>query len=118
MIELSPQVDEHTVHLDGQAVHYTGRGPDDAPLTLVGLNGLAGGGDQFWQLLGGVPDTVRVLLPDLPGNGDSAPLAGEHTIQAYTDWLDRFLDQQKVEQTVLISVATGAAISVRYARQH
>jgi pimeloyl-ACP methyl ester carboxylesterase len=118
MIDLSPQLDEHTIRLDGRAVHYTARGPDRAALTLVGLNGLAGGGDQFWPLLGGVPETVRVLLPDLPGNGESAPLAGKHTVQGYAEWLGRFLDQQQVERAVFISVATGAPIGVRYAAQH
>ena len=60
------------------------RGPERAPLTLVGLNGLAGGGDQFWPLLDGVPDDVRVLLPDLPGCGGGDRCAGTHTVEAYT----------------------------------
>ncbi len=118
MIDLSPKLDSHQIQLDGHAVHYTARGPVAAPLTLVGANGLAGGGDSFWPLLGGVPDTVRVVLPDLPGCGDSEPLDAAHTIDGYTAWLQRFLDAVRVEQVVLISVATGAPITIRYAARY
>ncbi len=118
MIDLSPQLDDHHVQIDGRTVHYTARGPADAALTLVGLNGLAGGGDQFWPLLGGVPDSVRVVLPDLPGCGESARLPEEHTIEAYARWLDAFVGHVGVGRVVLISVATGAPISVRYAAGH
>ncbi len=118
MIDLSPKMDEHRIQLDGHVVHYSARGPADAPLTLVGANGLAGGGDSFWPLLGGVPEGVRVVLPDLPGCGDSEPLDEAHTIDGYTAWLHRFLDAVRVERVALISVATGAPITVRYAAQY
>jgi len=39
-------------------------------------------------------------------------------VEGYTRWLDRLLDYLKVERVVLISVATGAPVTVRYARQH
>jgi pimeloyl-ACP methyl ester carboxylesterase len=119
MIDLSPNVDHHIIYLDGRKVHYSARGPEDAPLVLVGVNGLAGGGDSFWPLLGGVPDTVRVLLPDIPGCGESAPLDEAHTIDAYTAWLHRFITHLAPNaRAVLISVATGAPITVRYAAQY
>ncbi|HUS15826.1 MAG TPA: alpha/beta hydrolase [Chloroflexia bacterium] len=118
MIDLSPRMEEHRIHLDGVAVHYTERGPADAALTLVGVNGLAGGGDSFWPLLGGVPDDVRVVLPDIPGCGESGPLPEAHNIDAYVAWLHRFLDQTRVGRVALISVATGAPVTIRYARLH
>lgn len=118
MINLSPHVEDCLTRLDGLAVHYTARGPARAPLTLVGANGLAGGGDSFWPLLGGVPERIRVLLPDLPGCGESDPLPTRHTVQAYADWFHHFLDAQQVDRAVLISVATGAPISIRLAAQH
>ncbi|HMA38081.1 MAG TPA: alpha/beta hydrolase [Chloroflexia bacterium] len=117
MIDLSPPLDDQTIPLDGRAVHYTARGPQRAPLTFVGINGLAGGADSFWPLLGGVPDDIRVLLPDIPGCGGSAPLAGPHTVDGYTAWLQRFLDHLSVGRVALISVATGAPVTIRYARQ-
>jgi pimeloyl-ACP methyl ester carboxylesterase len=118
VIDLSPQLDDRVVRLDGLAVHYTARGPARAPLTFVGLNGLAGGADSFWPLLDGVPPDVRVLLPDLPGCGGSEPLRERHTVEAYTGWLHRFLDEQGVDRVALISVATGAPVAIRYSVQH
>jgi pimeloyl-ACP methyl ester carboxylesterase len=117
VIDLSPKLDARTIDIDGKPVHYTARGPEAAPLAFVGVNGLAGGGDSFWPLLGGVPDDIRVALPDIPGCGDSAPMAAPHTVQGYTDWLGRFLDGLHIERVVLISVATGAPVTIRFARQ-
>jgi len=118
MIDLTPQLDDEVLALDGRTVHYAARGPQTAPLTFVGVNGLAGSASSFWPLLGGVPPAVRVLLPDMPGCGGSQALDTEHTVQAYADWFDRFCDQLGVGRVVLVSVATGFPISVRYAVQH
>ncbi|MGI8586367.1 MAG: alpha/beta fold hydrolase [Chloroflexia bacterium] len=118
MVDLTPKLDDHLMQLGGRTVHYTGRGPERADLTFVGVNGLAGGGDSFWPLLGGVPDDVRVVLPDIPGCGGSDPLSVPHTVDAYTEWLERFLDRLGVGRIGLISVATGAPVTIRYARRN
>jgi pimeloyl-ACP methyl ester carboxylesterase len=67
----------------------------------------------------GVPESWRVVLPDLPGCGGSEtmPEPHKHDIQGYTDWLGRFVDAVGLtdKRLVLASVATGAPISIRYA---
>ncbi|MEO8287215.1 MAG: alpha/beta hydrolase [Chloroflexota bacterium] len=121
-MELSPKMEEHTLDLDGRHVFYTARGPVNAQYLYVGLNGLMGGGDSFWPVIQGVPDDWRVILPDLPGCGESEamPLPYKHTVNGYTGWLDRFLAEIGAagKKIVLTSVATGAPISVRYALRH
>jgi pimeloyl-ACP methyl ester carboxylesterase len=78
-----------------------------------------GGGDSFWPVIQGVPDSWRVVLPDLPGCGESEcmPTPYKHNIDGYARWLEEFLRELGLEdrQLVLASVATGAPISVRYA---
>jgi pimeloyl-ACP methyl ester carboxylesterase len=114
-MNVSPEVEDHTIRLDGCRVHYTERPGGGEALALVGLNGLLGGGDSFWSVIEGVPAAVRVVLPDLPGCGDSEPLPAEHTIDAYVAWLERFRQELGLTRMVLTSVATGAPISIRYA---
>jgi pimeloyl-ACP methyl ester carboxylesterase len=117
-IEVSPNVDDKTIRLDGRTVHYTERPGGSSALALVGVNGLLGGGDSFWSVIAGVPEHVRVVLPDLPGCGDSEPLAEKHTVAAYAAWLERLRDALGLDRLVLTSVATGAPITARYTREH
>lgn len=113
-IEISPQLDEQTLRLEGRRVYYTER-PGGAEVAVLGVHGLLGGGDSFWSVIGGVPAGVRVVLPDLPGCGESEPLPEEHTVTAYVAWLERFRAALGLERLVLTSVTTGAAIAARYA---
>ena len=121
-MELSPNVEERRIDVDGSEVYYTARGPLDAHFAYVGINGLMGGGDSFWPVIEGVADTWRVVLPDLPGCGESEPLKPprKHDVDGYVRWLDRFVEAAGLQdkQLVLASVATGAPISIRYAVRH
>ena len=121
-LELSPNMEEKTIEVDGRRVHYTARGPEDAPYVYLGLNGLMGGGDSFWPVIEGVPDDWRVVLPDLPGCGGSKtmPPPHKHNIEGYARWLDRFLTALGLHdrKLVLASVATGAPIAIRYTMEN
>lgn len=118
-MELSPQMENRSARVYDRNVHYTSRGPEDARFVYVGLNGLMGGGDSFWPVTQGVPEGWRVVLPDLPGCGESErmPTPYKHDIDGYARWLDEFLRVLNLEdrQLVIASVATGAPISVRFA---
>ncbi len=117
-MELSPRVESLSAHVYDRRVHYTARGPQDARFVYLGINGLMGGGDSFWPVIEGVPREWRVVLPDLPGCGESERLLApyKHDIDGYSRWLDEFLRVLGLDdrQVVLASVATGAPISVRF----
>ncbi len=117
-MEISPKLQEHTVQVDGRRVYYTARGPEDSEFAYVGINGLMGGGDSFWAVIEGVPESWRVVLPDLPGCGGSETMLPphKHDIVGYSDWLGRFLNEAGLsdKKLVLASVATGAPISIHY----
>src|SRR5262245_8181372 len=92
-MELSPDLEEHTIEVEGRHVYYTARGPADAEYAYIGLCGLMGGADSFWPVIEGVPDNWRVVLPDLPGCGGSETMLPprKHDIVGYARWLGRFL---------------------------
>ena len=121
-MELNPQLEEHTIQVDGRRVFYTARGPQDAHIAYVTINGLMGGGDSFWPVIAGVPSGWRVVMPDLPGCGGSEPMPEphKHDTVGYADWLGRFVKAAGLEgkKLVLGSVATGAPISIHYAWEH
>src|SRR5437660_5788308 len=117
-MQLSPKLEELTTQVDGRRVYYTARGPEDAKFAYIGLNGLMGGGDSFWPVIEGVPETWRVVLPDRPGCGGSETMSPphKHDIVGYSDWLGRFISEMGLsnKKLVLASVATGAPISIHY----
>jgi pimeloyl-ACP methyl ester carboxylesterase len=120
-MELSPVMEEHRAGVDGSEVYYTSRGPEDAHFAYIGINGLLGGGDSFWPVIEGVPDAWRVVLPDLPGCGESEAMKPprKHDLDGYVRWLGRFVEAAGLgdKRLVIASVATGAPISIRYAVQ-
>lgn len=118
-MELNPPMESNSVSVYGSKVHYTARGPQDARFVYTGINGLMGGGDSFWPVIQGVPGDWRVVLPDLPGCGESEPMPApyRHDIDGYSRWLGEFLKALDLDgrQLVIASVATGAPISIRHA---
>jgi pimeloyl-ACP methyl ester carboxylesterase len=121
-MELQPKMEHHTALVDGSRVSYTARGPVNATHAYVGINGLMGGGDSFWPVIAGVPQDWRVVLPDLPGCGDSDPLhpPRKHSVDGYIRWLSDFASEANLndKKLVLATVATGAPIAIRFAREH
>lgn len=120
-MELSPDMEQRTVEVDGGRVAYSARGPEYASYAYVGINGLMGGGDSFWPVIESVPESWRVVLPDLPGCGETDRIKSrKHDIGGYVAWLNRFLTSADIDgkKIVLASVATGAPISIRFALEN
>jgi 3-oxoadipate enol-lactonase len=121
-VELTPQLEHHTVTVDDRHVRFTSRGPEDAEFAYVGLHGLMGGGDSFWPVIAGVSETWRVVLPDLPGCGGTETMQRpyKHDIDGYAGWLERFLRAAGMagKKLVLASIATGAPIAIQYSWEH
>src|SRR3954466_6291167 len=94
-LELSPDVRELNLQVEGRNVSYSERGPKNAEYIYLGINGLMGGGDSFWPVIEGIPDDWCVLMPDLPGCGGSEPMrnAKNHTVDGYSEWLELFLQK-------------------------
>ncbi len=74
----------------GGTTAYWVYGDADADVTLVAVHGYRGehhGLDPVVAHLGG----VRVISPDLPGFGETAPIDGRaHTLDTYVAWLTEF----------------------------
>lgn len=90
----------HEVVVAGGTTAYWTYGTEDAAVTVVAVHGFRGehhGLEPVVALLAG----VRVISPDLPGFGETPPLAGRgHDIHAYASWLHDFVS----------SVAPGAVV--------
>lgn len=72
--------------LGGRTAYWT-YGPADADVTVLAVHGFRGDHHGLAAIVGLLPE-IRVIVPDLPGFGDSTPLPGRrHDIDTYRTWL-------------------------------
>jgi len=65
-------------------------GPADAPVTIVAVHGFRGEHHGLEPVVAHLPG-VRVISPDLPGFGETAPVPGRsHDLALYAEWLREF----------------------------
>ncbi|MFT4219542.1 MAG: alpha/beta hydrolase [Microbacterium sp.] len=93
-------VARHEADVLGGTTAYWVYGPDDAATTILAVHGFRGEHHGLEPVVAHLPG-VRVVMPDLPGFGETAPIPGrQHDLGLYTDWLRAFAE----------AVAPGAVV--------
>ena len=108
-------VQRHEVAVRGGVTAYWEYGPSDADTTVVAVHGFRGEHHGLEPVLAYLPE-VRVIAPDLPGFGESAPLPGRtHDLDEYAAWLREFTAAVAPEAVILGhsfgSIVTAAAVA-------
>jgi len=84
-------VHRHEVELGGSTTAYWVYGEADAETTIVAVHGFRGEHHGLEPVVAQLPG-FRVISPDLPGFGETAPLPGRrHDLDAYAQWLTEFV---------------------------
>ena len=61
----------------------------------------------------------RVIVPDLPGFGESKPLNKEHSLNNYVEWLNEFItDSNLPKPPILLGHSFGSIIAGNYASKY
>ncbi len=68
------------------------------------------------QLAAAIPD-VRTVAPDLPGFGESAPIAAA-SVDAWADWLAGLLDAVELDRVILGGLSMGGYLCFAFWRRH
>ena len=85
--------ERHELLVDGTRTRYWTYGPQDSAGTVVMVHGFRGDHHGLEPVIAQLAG-LRVVAPDLPGFGESAPFAGRgHTVDGYADWLVAFVAQ-------------------------
>ncbi|CAI9388586.1 alpha/beta fold hydrolase [Microbacterium sp. T2.11-28] len=108
-------VERHEVEVLGGRTAYWVYGPADAATTILAVHGFRGDHHGLEPVVAFL-DGIRVISPDLPGFGETAPLPGRtHTLQTYADWLREFAAAAAPEAIVLGhsfgSIVSAAAVA-------
>ncbi len=110
---------DRRVNVDGAAVAYVDAGPADGPPLLL----LHGAGfdhaELTWRLtVAALSDRHRVVVPDLPGYGDSADLGRAPDLVAMAGWVPRFMDAIGVARADIAGVSMGGGMALWLAIHH
>ena len=89
-----------------------GTGP---PLVLV--HGLGGSWRSWGTIIDDLAAHREVIAVDLPGFGDTPPLAGEVSIATLTEALQAFLTDQDLDEVDTVGSSMGARIVLELARR-
>ena len=94
---------------------YREAGPRDAPVILL-PHGYPCSSFEFRNFMPRLADRWRLIAPDYPGFGYSdTPESFDYSFDGYADWLDRFVEQLKIDRFVLYLHDFGSPIGARLA---
>lgn len=83
-------VERREIEVLGGTTAYWVYGPADAATTVIAVHGFRGEHHGLDPVVAHLPE-IRIISPDLPGFGETAPLVGRaHTLADYAEWLAAF----------------------------
>ncbi len=108
-------VARHDVEVRGANTAYWVYGPADAEVVVIAVHGFRGEHHGLESVLAFLPE-ARVIAPDLPGFGESAPVPGRmYDLDEYAAWLTDFAAQVAPGAVILGhsfgSIVTSAAVA-------
>ncbi len=88
--------------------------------TILALHDAGSSARALQSILGGFSGRRPIVAPDLPGHGDSDPLATPDgdIIATYAKCLAELLDRLKIDSVDIVSVGAGATVALAFAEQY
>lgn len=91
-------------------------GGEGTPVVL--LHGPGEYGAKWFRVIPDLAATHRVIVPDLPGHGDSAPVDAPFGVPHVLGWLDDLIECTCPTAPVLVGQVLGGALAARFACGH
>jgi pimeloyl-ACP methyl ester carboxylesterase len=90
---------------------------DDKPHTIVMVHGFRGTHHGLHEVIRALPD-FRIVIPDLPGFGESTPMDRQHDIANYSAFVIEFTRQMKFTgKPTLLGHSFGSIVAASVAAQ-
>lgn len=104
------------MQLFGSCVRYWTFGPDDGTTILV-VHGFRGNHVGLARVIEGLGQ-YRIIVPDLPGYGESTPMSGRtHDVEGYVEFVRAFMAQLGLDRPVLLGHSFGTIVAARFAAE-
>jgi pimeloyl-ACP methyl ester carboxylesterase len=108
-------VDEHTITLDQAPYFYLTAPTQGAATPALYLHGIPTSADDWIPFL----ERTGGIAPDLPGFGRSSKAGNlDYTIDGHAAFIERLLDDLRVDRVMLVAHDWGAAGGVAFAARH
>jgi pimeloyl-ACP methyl ester carboxylesterase len=110
-----PGFEERFADVKGVRMRYlvAGSGP-----AIVLVHGLGGAAANWIALAPGLARSRRVVVPELPGHGGSAPLASAPNLSPYADRVAGILERERIAKAAAVGHSLGGSVALRLAIRH
>jgi pimeloyl-ACP methyl ester carboxylesterase len=110
-----PGFEERLEVVKGVRMRYlvAGLGP-----TVVLVHGLGGAAANWIELAPELARSRRVIVPELPGHGGSAPLAAAPSLSPYADRVAGIVEREGVVDAAAVGHSFGGSVVLRLAMRH
>src|SRR6476469_4692831 len=107
--------DPKRISLHGHDFAYreAGEGP-----TLLLIHGMAGSSRAWKAVMPDLARDYRVIAPDLPGHGESAPPTGDYSLGNLAATLRDLLGVLGIERATIVGQSLGGGVAMQLAYQH
>lgn len=102
------------VERDGSVYWRGGSGP----ITVVLIHGINDQAGTWAAVAPALAKHYRVIIPDLPGHGDSEPKSGPIEMQSILDRVAQILDHEDARCSIVVGNSFGAWIAILHALAH
>jgi pimeloyl-ACP methyl ester carboxylesterase len=113
---LLPGFEERFADIKGVRLRYFVGGSEEAP-PLALLHGLGGAASNWTLLAPTLALSRRVVIPELPGHGGSAPLAAAPSLEPYADRVGLLLEREQALPAAVVGHSLGGVVALRLARR-
>ena len=104
------------VYINGLKVNYKIAGSGQPILILHGWGGSSNSWVHVQEILS--RQGYRVIVPDLPGFGQSKTPLQPWDVTDYNRWVAEFIDSQNLDEFFLISHSFGGRVAIKFAIQY
>ena len=107
--------DHHQIELSNLKLAYQDSGEGEA---IVLLHGFCGSHAYFDKIIPTLSEKNRVIVPDLPGHGDSTFPKGNYEMEYMADTLKELLDSLNLDKVTLFGHSLGGYITLAFAEKY
>lgn len=108
-------LEERRLEINGLATSVL-EGGDGPPMLLL-HGAIQIGGVVWWRVIPRLAGSFRLVVPDLPGLGETAPAARLDT-SAVTGWLSGLIEHTSTQPPTLVAHSAPGGLAARYAVEH